>query len=84
MSDEAPINQKPTPPPRTPLRAYIPEGTTLQAAEHFETVLKQRRTVRHFSDRPVPRAVIESVIRSAGSAPSGANIQPWRFVAVSN
>jgi nitroreductase len=67
-----------------PLDAYAPEGTTLQAAERFEDVLKKRRTVRHFSDRPVDRAVIESVIRAAGSAPSGANIQPWRFVAVSN
>lgn len=67
-----------------PLDAYAPKGTTLEAAKQFEDVLKKRRTVRHFSDRAVPREVIESVIRAAGSAPSGANIQPWRFIAVSN
>lgn len=84
MSDPASTNRQPTPPRRTPLVPYVPEGTTLEAAERFEAVLKRRRTVRHFSERPVERAVIESVIRAAGSAPSGANIQPWRFVAVSN
>ena len=43
-----------------------------------------RRTVRDFSDRPVPRAVIEHCLRTAGSAPNGANLQPWHFVAVSD
>ncbi len=49
--------------------------------------MQQRRTVRHFSlrpvPRPVPRQVIESVLRAAGTATSGANLQPWYFVAVS-
>ncbi|MBA3544696.1 MAG: nitroreductase family protein [Chthoniobacterales bacterium] len=41
-----------------------------------------RRTVRDFSDRPVPREVIEKCLRTAGSAPNGANLQPWHFVAL--
>ncbi len=44
----------------------------------------RRRTVRHFSDRPVPRSVIEDCLAVAGSAPSGANLQPWHFVAVAD
>ena len=50
----------------------------------FADRMHLRRTVRDFSDRPVPRDIIENVIRAAGSAPSGANQQPWHFVAVSN
>lgn len=46
--------------------------------------MKQRRSVREFSDRPVPRELIESLIAAAGTAPSGANKQPWRFVAISD
>ena len=50
----------------------------------FADRMHGRRTVRDFSDRPVPRDIIENVIRAASSAPSGANQQPWHFVAVSN
>ena len=46
--------------------------------------MQSRRTVRDFSPRPVPREVIESCIAAAGAAPSGANMQPWHFTAVSN
>ena len=46
--------------------------------------MQQRRTVRDFSSRPVPRAVIENCIQTAGSAPNGANLQPWHFAAVSD
>ncbi|MCP5372868.1 MAG: nitroreductase family protein [Hyphomicrobiales bacterium] len=46
--------------------------------------VRRRRTVRDFSDRPVPRDLIETAIRSAGTAPSGANQQPWHFVAVAD
>lgn len=46
--------------------------------------LRRRRTVRHFSDRAVPRDIIETCVMAAGSAPSGANQQPWRFVIVSD
>lgn len=53
-------------------------------AEEFFSELRRRRSVRHFSSRPVPRCLIEYCIRSAGTAPSGANMQPWHFVAVSN
>lgn len=53
-------------------------------AELFRADLARRRTVRHFSDRPVPRDIIETCLRTAGTAPSGANLQPWYFVAVSD
>ncbi|MBA2435266.1 MAG: nitroreductase family protein [Chthoniobacterales bacterium] len=46
--------------------------------------MARRRTVREFSDRPVARGVIEDCLRAAGSAPNGANLQPWHFVAVSD
>ena len=50
----------------------------------FYQEIKRRRTVRDFADRPVPRELIEQAIRAAGTAPNGANQQPWHFVAVSN
>ena len=50
----------------------------------FYDSVKRRRTVREFSDRPVPRDIIESALKAAGTAPSGANLQPWHFVAVSD
>lgn len=46
--------------------------------------MKRRRSVREFSDRSVPPSIIENCIRAGASAPSGANMQPWYFVAVSN
>lgn len=48
----------------------------------FADLLAKRRTVRDYTDRPVPRELIEQCLRAAGTAPSGANQQPWRFVAV--
>jgi iodotyrosine deiodinase len=56
----------------------------LRRAQKFYQVMERRRTIRDFSDRPVPREVIERCIRAAGTAPSGANLQPWHFVAVSD
>jgi iodotyrosine deiodinase len=56
----------------------------LKSAQGFYERMQRRRTSRDFSDRPVPREVIEYCIRSAGTAPSGANLQPWHFVAVSD
>jgi iodotyrosine deiodinase len=53
-------------------------------ADAYLGSMRRRRTVRQFSDRPVPRDIIETCIEVAGTAPSGANHQPWRFVAVSN
>jgi len=52
--------------------------------EAFEQDLQRRRTVRHFSDRPVSRAVIERSLLAAGTAPSGAHQQPWYFVAIAD
>ena len=53
-----------------------------RATEFFAEV-DRRRTVREFSDRPVPRDIIENALRAAGTAPSGANLQPWHFSVVS-
>ena len=47
-------------------------------------MMQKRRTVRDFSDRPVPRELIEYCLSAAGTAPSGANLQPWHFVAISD
>lgn len=58
-----------------------PEEMLRRAGEHYAE-LDRRRTTRHFSPEPVPRELIELAIRSAGTAPSGAHRQPWRFVAV--
>ncbi len=54
-----------------------------KASDHYRKV-KKRRTVRDFSDRAVPRKVVEYVIKAASTAPSGAHKQPWTFVAVGN
>lgn len=67
-----------------PYAAYTPHGPAAESARAFYDVMRQRRTIRDFSDRPVPREVIEEVIKAAGTAPSGAHKQPWRFIAVSN
>jgi iodotyrosine deiodinase len=56
----------------------------LRRAQEFYKMMHGRRTFRNFSDRPVPREVIEYCIRAGGTAPSGANLQPWHFVAVSD
>lgn len=56
----------------------------LDRAHAFYETMRARRTVRDFSDRPVARAVIEACLRAAGTAPNGANRQPWHFVAVSD
>ncbi len=48
----------------------------------FAEELARRRTVRQFSDRPIPHGVLEDCLRAAATAPSGANIQPWHFVVV--
>ncbi len=51
-------------------------------SETFYAAMRRRRTVRDFSDREVPLELIERAIATAGAAPSGANMQPWRFVVV--
>jgi nitroreductase len=62
----------------------IDDAERLARAQAFADTLSRRRTVRDFAPTPVPRAVIEACLRAAGSAPSGANQQPWSFVAVSD
>ena len=73
------------PPAETePLAGYpaFDDTTMLAAAETFRAAMATRRTVRDFSDQPVPRAVIESCLAAAHRAPSGANQQPWHFAVV--
>lgn len=55
-----------------------------EAAQAFLQTMQRRRTVREFSDRPVPKDVVERCLLAAGTAPNGANRQPWRFVVVGN
>lgn len=61
-----------------------PEADMKQKVEDFYAMMRKRRTVRTFSDRTVDREIIEKAILAAGTAPSGANMQPWKFVAVSS
>ncbi|MCB0045201.1 MAG: nitroreductase family protein [Caldilineaceae bacterium] len=72
MSDPIPLTQ---------FRTYAPDVMAQRATE-FYTQMRRRRTVRDFSDRPVERRVIETCLRTAGTAPNGANLQPWHFVVV--
>lgn len=58
------------------------DATRIARAQAFQQTLSTRRTCRYFSDTPVPRAIIEAAILSAGSAPSGANHQPWHFAVI--
>ena len=69
--------------PWTEYREYPAEEMSRRAAE-FSADLSRRRTIRDFDARPVPRSLIEDCIRAAGSAPSGANMQPWHFAAVAD
>jgi iodotyrosine deiodinase len=62
----------------------ISEDKMLQRAKDFYDLLKGRRSVREFSDKPVPREIIEHTLLTAGTASNGANQQPWHFVVVSN
>jgi len=62
-------------------RELTPEEMRSRAVQ-FADELHRRRSIRQFSSRPVPRGIIEEAIRAAGSAPSGANLQPWRFVVI--
>lgn len=61
-----------------------PQDEMVHRSAEFYDFLKRRRTVRDFSDRHVSRAVIENCIRAAGTAPNGANKQPWHFAVVSD
>jgi iodotyrosine deiodinase len=69
-----------------PLRDYqeYPEAEMAQRAADFYADIRRRRTVRDFSDRPVDLAIIKHCLLAAGTAPNGANLQPWQFVVVSD
>lgn len=67
-----------------PARAPLEEAQRIALANDFADELSRRRTVRDFSDAPVAREIITASFRAAGTAPSGANQQPWRFVAVAD
>ena len=69
--------------PLADYQAYPPSEMMSRASEFYDE-LRRRRTVRDFSDKPVPIEVIEDCVRAAGTAPSGANMQPWHFVVVSD
>jgi iodotyrosine deiodinase len=68
--------------PTIPHRPYVPAHSPEASARAFYDIMRQRRSVREFADRPVSRETIEWVVRAAGTAPSGANKQPWRFVVI--
>ncbi len=75
-----------TEPAFVPLAEYrqYPVQEMRQRAQAFLEEMRQRRTVRHFSDQHVPRDIIERCLKAAGTSPSGANLQPWHFVVVSD
>src|SRR6476469_10317467 len=62
----------------------LADDERLHRAAQFRETLSTRRSCRMFSDRPVPRAIIEEAILAAATAPSGANHQPWHFAIVSS
>lgn len=70
--------------PFVPLTTYeeYPVDVMRQRLHDFYNSVNSRRTVREFSDRPVPSDIIENALRAAGTAPSGANLQPWHFSVV--
>ncbi len=71
--------------PTIPLNQYkeYPLAEMRERVAAFYEDINRRRTVREFSDRPVPRDIIETALKAANTAPSGANLQPWHFVVVS-
>ena len=72
--------------PSIPLDMYreYPPQEMRERLQAFYEDIKRRRTVRDFADRPVPRDIIETALLAGGTAPSGANLQPWHFVAVAD
>ena len=62
----------------------LSEKEVIAKSENYFKKISKRRSVRDFSDKEIPREVIESILKAAGSAPSGANKQPWTFCVISN
>ncbi len=69
--------------PLSDYREYPIEEMDVRARDFYE-MMRKRRTVRDFDTRPVPREIIEKCLLTAGTAPNGANMQPWQFVVVSS
>ena len=67
-----------------PDRADLTDAEALNAAQAALADIRTRHSIRNFSDRPVPQEVIEACVQAAGTAPSGANHQPWHFVAIAD
>ncbi len=67
-----------------PDRRDVSDAEMTRDANRFYDLMKTRHTIREYSPRPVPAEVISTCIRAAGTAPSGANQQPWHFVAISD
>lgn len=69
-----------------PLEGYVERtgDEMVDRSADFYDLMRRRRTIREFSDKPVPREVIENAIRTAGTAPSGANKQPWHFAVITD
>lgn len=67
-----------------PDRFDYPEDVMRQRIADYYDSIKRRHTVREYSNKPVPRDIIETAIRAAGTAPNGANHQPWHFVCISD
>ena len=67
-----------------PDRVQMPDDQALAAAEGFRDYMRKRHSVRQYATRAVPEAVISACIQAACTAPSGANHQPWHFVAISD
>ena len=65
-----------------PDRQDLPEPEMIAQAQAFYAAISRRHSVREFSDRPVAREIIETCLMAAGTAPSGANLQPWHFAVV--
>ena len=63
---------------------FFPQEEMTKRSEEFLKFSNKRRTVREYSNRPVPREVIENIVKTAGTAPSGAHTEPWTFVVVSS
>ncbi|XP_033846677.1 iodotyrosine deiodinase 1 [Periophthalmus magnuspinnatus] len=77
-NEEKDLAHVPYSPPRYPVEAMV------KRSQDFYSLMNQRRTVRFISPEPVPREVIDNVIHTAGTAPSGAHTEPWTFVVVSD
>lgn len=75
-----------TTPEFVPLSDYqsYSDSEMMQRASDFYSDIRRRRSVREFSNRAVPREVIEDCLRAAGTAPNGANLQPWHFAVVAD